>query len=47
MYISMHNFMEVTIMKGQMENQYGTVLIDENVIALFEYYGIKTVDVLE
>ena len=31
----MYNFMEVTIMKGQMENQYGTVLIDENVIATY------------
>ena len=27
--------MEVTIMKCQMENQYGTVLIDENVIATY------------
>ena len=30
-----HNYMEVTIMKCQMENQYGTVLVDENVIATY------------
>jgi len=30
-----HNYMEVTIMKCQMENQYGTILVDENVIATY------------